>query len=218
MDEDYRVQPRNLPSPVDDGSADHLPGRILPSAQLRSTQGGTPDLGQLTERLTVVYVYPSTGVPGQPLPEGWNEIPGARGCTPQSCAFRDHVLELAAYGASVLGLSSQPHREQSEFARREHIPYPLLSDGEMRLAEELHLPTFQADGRRFYRRLTFVARERRIAKVFYPVFPPQQNAAEVLAWLAEQPAHGHPGVRGSTPQHSDHARRAQRSGGELERL
>lgn len=209
MSEDYRVQPKNLPSPVDDGAADHLPGRIVPSARLRSTQGGTPDLSELTERLTVVYVYPGTGVPGMPLPTGWNEIPGARGCTPQSCAFRDHVLELAAYGASVLGLSSQCHREQSDFARREHIPYPLLSDADMRLAETLHLPTFQADGRRFYRRLTFVARERRIAKVFYPVFPPQQNATEVLGWLAQQPAHDPAGARGGAPE---------RSGGELERL
>jgi peroxiredoxin len=195
MDEDYRVQPFHLPPPVDDGGADHLPGRVLPSARLRSTQGGTPDLSSLTDRLTVVYVYPSTGVPGVPLPEGWNEIPGARGCTPQSCAFRDHVLELAAYGASVLGISSQSHQEQSEFARREHIPYPLLSDPHHELAEALHLPTFLADGRRFYQRLTFVARERRIAKVFYPVFPPQQNAAEVLAWLAGQTTHGAHAVR-----------------------
>lgn len=210
MDEDYRVQPLNLPPPVDDGAADHLPGRVVPSAQLHSTQGGSPDLSALAERLVVVYVYPSTGVPGVPLPEGWNEIPGARGCTPQSCAFRDHVLELAAYGASVLGLSSQSPHEQSDFARREHIPYPLLSDPRLQLAETLHLPTFQADGRRFYRRLTFVARERRIAKVFYPVFPPQQNAAEVLAWLAAQPAQGWPSTtRGAAPGHS---------GGELERL
>lgn len=189
MDEDYRVQPPNLPPPLDDGAADHLPGRVVPSARLRSTQGGTPELSQLTERLAVVYVYPSTGVPGVPLPEGWNEIPGARGCTPQSCAFRDHVLELAAYGASVLGVSSQSHTEQSEFARREHLPYPLLSDPALELAAALHLPTFHAGGRRFYQRLTFIARERRIAKVFYPVFPAQQNAAEVLAWLAAQPAH-----------------------------
>ncbi len=187
MDEDYRVQPPDLPPPHDDGSADHLAGRVVPSARLRSTQGGAHALSELTERLAIVYVYPSTGIPGVPLPEGWNEIPGARGCTPQACAFRDHVLELAAYGASVVGVSSQPHAEQSEFARREHLPFPLLSDPALELAEALHLPTFHAAGRRFYRRLTFVARERRIAKVFYPVFPAQQNAAEVLAWLAAQP-------------------------------
>jgi peroxiredoxin len=196
MDEDYKVQPPLLPTPVDDGAADHLAGRPVPSAALRSTHGGELNLGAMTERLAVVYVYPSTGVPGVALPEGWDDIPGARGCTPQSCAFRDHVLELAAYGASVFGLSGQSAHEQHEFAQRERIPYPLLSDPELRLAQTLQLPTFQAAGRRFYRRLTFLARERRITKVFYPVFPPHQNAAEVLRWLAAQPAHGVTGARG----------------------
>jgi peroxiredoxin len=188
MDDDYRVQPASLPAPVDDGAADHLPGLALPSETLSSTRGGTIELGEATHKLAVVYIYPSTGVPGRPLPEGWDEIPGARGCTPQSCAFRDHVLELAAYGASVLGLSAQDPDEQHEFARREHIPYPLLSDPEFRLAAALRLPTFEADGRRFYRRLTFIARERRIAKVFYPIFPAHRNASQVLSWLAAQPA------------------------------
>jgi peroxiredoxin len=188
MDDDYRVQPTSLPTPIDDGAADHLPGHEVPRQTLTSTQGGALDLGDATHRLVVVYVYPMTGVPGTPLPEGWNEIPGARGCTPQSCAFRDHVLELAAYGASVLGLSAQHPDEQREFAQREHIPYPLLSDPELQLSETLRLPTFEADGRRFYRRLTFVARERRIVKVFYPVFPSHLNASQVLSWLAAQPA------------------------------
>lgn len=206
MDEDYRVQPPGLPAPIDDGAADHLAGRAVPSLSLRSTQGGALDLGEMTERLIVVYVYPSTGVPGVALPDGWNEIPGARGCTPQSCAFRDHVLELAAYGATVLGISRQTWNEQKEFAQREHLPFPLLSDPEMRLSESLQLPTFRAGGKRFYRRLTFLARGRRIVKVFYPVFPPQRNAAEVLAWLASQPAHGRAGTDNG------------RSGGEPERL
>jgi peroxiredoxin len=187
MDEDYRVQPAGLPAPVDDGAADHLAGRAVPPASLQSAHGGELDIGELAKRLVVVYVYPSTGVPGVALPEGWDDIPGARGCTPQSCAFRDHVLELAAYGASVLGLSGQSSQEQREFAQRERIPYPLLSDPALSLAETLQLPTFQAGGRSYYRRLTFVAQERRITKVFYPVFPPHQNAAEVLAWLAAQP-------------------------------
>jgi peroxiredoxin len=187
MDDDYRVQPSNLPAPVDDGAADHLPGLELPNETLSSTQGGTLELGAATHKLAVVYIYPSTGVPGRPLPEGWDEIPGARGCTPQSCAFRDHVLELAAYGASVLGLSAQRPDEQHQFAQREHIPYPLLSDPEFRLAATLRLPTFEADGRRYYRRLTFIARERRIAKVFYPIFPAHRNASQVLSWLAAQP-------------------------------
>jgi peroxiredoxin len=187
MLDDYRVQPAGLPSPIDDGGAAHLLGHVVPSQSLTSTQGEALDLGEATSKLVVVYVYPMTGVPGRSLPEGWDEIPGARGCTPQSCAFRDHVLELAAYGASVVGLSAQHHDEQREFAQREHIPYPLLSDPSFALADTLRLPTFEADGRRFYRRLTFIARERRIAKVFYPVFPAHLNASEVLSWLAAQP-------------------------------
>lgn len=187
MHDDYRVQPASLPTPVDDGAAEHLLNHAVPNQTLSSTQGGALDLAAATSRLAVVYVYPMTGVPGTRLPEGWDDIPGARGCTPQSCAFRDHVLELAAYGASVMGLSAQHHDEQREFALREHIPYPLLSDPELQLASTLRLPTFEAEGRRFYRRLTFIAWEARIVKVFYPVFPPHLNASEVLSWLAAQP-------------------------------
>jgi peroxiredoxin len=187
MNDDYEVQLEDLPVPADDGAADHLHGSEVPEVLLDSTLGGALHLGEATERLAVLYIYPRTGVPGEPLPEGWDAIPGARGCTPQSCAFRDHVLELAAYGATVLGLSSQPSAEQREFAQREHIPYPLLSDPELRLATALSLPTFEAAGKRFYRRLTFIAHERRITKVFYPIFPPHHNAAQVLDWLATQP-------------------------------
>jgi peroxiredoxin len=184
----YPELPGELPIPVDDGAADHLPGRALPKLSLESTLGGELDLGELALGLAVVYIYPRTGVPGEPLPAGWNAIPGARGCTPQSCAFRDHVLEYAAYGASVVGVSAQPAHEQREFAEREHIPYPLLSDPELRLADVLGLPTFEAAGMRLYRRLSFVARRGPIVKVFYPVFPPHRNAADILAWLAEQPS------------------------------
>jgi peroxiredoxin len=138
--------------------------------------------------LVVIYIYPRTGTPGEPLPARWDEIPGARGCTPQSCAFRDHVRDLAAYGSSVLGVSTQSPTEQLEFARREHIPYPLLSDTGLQLARVLRLPTFEAAGMRLYRRLTFVARDLEIVKVFYPVFPPQQNASDVLDWLSRAAA------------------------------
>lgn len=172
-----------LPVPVDDGAADHLLGREVPELSLPSTLGGQLDLAEVTRGLTVVYVYPRTGRPGESLPEGWDEIPGARGCTPQSCAFRDHVADLANHGASVIGVSAQSSADQSEFAEREHIPYPLLSDDGLRLAATLGLPTFDVAGMRLYRRLTFLARERRIIKVFYPVFPPERNASEVLAWL-----------------------------------
>ncbi len=170
---------------VDDGAADHLLGSAVPSLPLPSTLGGQLDLAEAARALLVVYVYPRTGRPGEPLPEGWDEIPGARGCTPQSCAFRDHVQDLAAYAASVIGISAQSPAEQSEFAEREHIPYPLLSDSDLRLAHRPGLPAFEIAGMRLYRRLTFIASQGRIDKVFYPVFPPERNASEVLAWIEE---------------------------------
>jgi peroxiredoxin len=181
--EDYRKPPAGFPVPVDDGAADHLAGNEMPHVHLPSTLGGQLDLAEESGTV-VVYVYPRTGRPGEPLPEGWDSIPGARGCTPQSCAFRDHVRDLAAYNASVIGVSAQSPADQLEFAAREHIPYPLLSDSKLSLATALGLPTFEAAGMRLYRRLTFVARNQRVVKVFYPVFPPQHNASEVLAWLA----------------------------------
>lgn len=181
---DIHALPSDLPIPEDDGAADHLPNAALPSVVLPATTGEPVDLGDVGEKTQVVYVYPKTGVPGQPLPVGWDRIPGARGCTPQSCAFRDSAQELANLGATVFGLSAQSLDEQREFAEREQIPYPLLNDSEFRLAAELGLPTFEDDeGSRYYRRLTFIAKGGRVAKVFYPVFPPQDNAADVIAWL-----------------------------------
>jgi peroxiredoxin len=158
--------------------------------RLPSTLGGEVDLSAApdSDARLVAYVYPRTGVPGEPSPPGWDAIPGARGCTPQSCAFRDHVADLAARGAHVVGISAQPPAVQGEFAEREHIPYPLLADPELRLAEAMGLPTFEAGGMRLYKRLTVVARRGTIEKVFYPVFPPDRNAADVLAWLEENPA------------------------------
>jgi peroxiredoxin len=175
--------PVDLPVPTDDGAADHLIGTEVPRVSLPSTKGGELDLAGPALDLVVVYIDPRTGRPGEPLPRGWDEIPGARGCTPQSCAFRDHARDLGAYGASIIGLSAQSPDEQLEFAERERIPYPLLSDPELTLATSLRLPTFEAAGLRLYSRLTFIAREGRIVKVFYPVFPPQRNASDVLAWL-----------------------------------
>lgn len=169
--------------PVDDGAADHLLGGAVPSVSLPSTLGDRLDLAEAALGLLVVYVYPRTGRPGEPLPEGWDAIPGARGCTPQSCAFRDHVQDLAAHGASVIGISAQSKNEQSEFAEREHIPYPLLSDSDLQLADRLGLPTFEVAGMRLYRRLTLIVGTGHIQKVFYPVFPPERNASEVLAWM-----------------------------------
>jgi peroxiredoxin len=157
----------------------------LPPAALPSSRAGKVELSGL-HNLLVAYVYPRTGKPGEPSPAGWDDIPGARGCTPQSCAYRDSLAEFRALGATVIGISAQSPEEQREFADREHIPFPLLSDDSLLLASSLRLPTFEAGRMTLYKRLTFVAEEGRIVKVFYPVFPPDRNAAEVLAWLRER--------------------------------
>lgn len=180
---DPTLLPDDLPVPVDDGAGAHLRGRELPALSFPATSGGTIDLRAASAGTFVLYLYPRTGRPGVDPPTGWNEIPGARGCTPQACAFRDHHDELARLGASVAGLSSQATEHQREAAERLHLPFPLLSDPELRLATALELPTFEVDGTRLYKRLTLIARAGVIVKVFYPVFPPDRNAAEVIAWL-----------------------------------
>ncbi len=181
---EFAELPPDLPVPEDDGAADHLPGMELPTGlTLPSTGGGELDLEAAAAGRLVAYIYPRTGVPGQPLPEGWDEIPGARGCTPQSCAYRDALAEFTGLGADVIGISAQGPAEQAEFAAREHIPFPLLADPELRLARALGLPTFEAGGMTLYRRLTLVAEAGRVVRAFYPVFPPDRNAAEVLGWL-----------------------------------
>jgi peroxiredoxin len=187
---DPSLLPANLPVPVDDGAAAHLPGLLLPTIELPATTGTAVTLDGLgRERpLTVLYVYPMTGRPGEALPEGWDSIPGARGCTPESCAFRDHHADLAAAGADVYGLSTQSPADQAEAALRLHLPFPLLSDEEARLAgPPLMLPFFEAGGRPRYRRITLVIEKGRIEHVFYPVFPPDGHAADVLAWLRAHP-------------------------------
>ncbi|HWH20497.1 MAG TPA: peroxiredoxin [Solirubrobacterales bacterium] len=180
---DFATLPEGLPVPVDDGGADGLAGSPVPAVALPSTLGGEVRLADVGARLLVGYVYPMTGTPGEALPDGWDDIPGARGCTPQSCAYRDALGEFRDLGAELVGISAQTPAEQAEFAAREHIPFPLLSDDGLRLAEALGLPTFEADGRTLYRRLTFIAATGRIVKVIYPVFPPDRDAGEVLAWL-----------------------------------
>ena len=180
--------PEGLPVPEDDGAADGLEGRVLPPVRLPSSAGGDVDLRAAAGATLVVYVYPRTGVPGEPLPAGWDDIPGARGCTPENCAFRDAEADLRDAGAAVAGLSAQAVSEQREFASRERIPYPLLSDSQLVLAREVGLPTFDVDGMTLYKRLTFVAEEGRIVKVFYPVFPPDgRHARAVLDWLTSRP-------------------------------
>ena len=179
--------PEGLPEPTDDGACDHLPGMWLPSVPLTSTSGDTVDLADLAGT-TVVYCYPMTGRPDQDLPAGWDEIPGARGCTPQSCGFRDHHSELAALGAGVFGLSTQTTAYQREAAERLRLPFELLSDEKLEFAEALGLPTFEAEGTTLVKRLTMIVEDGEIRRVFYPVFPPGENAEDVIAWLSRQSA------------------------------
>ena len=176
--------PDDLPVPEDDGAADHLPGMRLPSVPLASTSGEIVDLSALPGR-TVVYCYPMTERPDRSLPTGWDEIPGARGCTPQSCSFRDHHAELRSLGASVFGSSTQDTEYQREAATRLHLPFALLSDSDLDFAGTLGLPTFEVDGMVLLKRLTLVIDEGWIEKVFYPVFPPDRSAEEVVEWLED---------------------------------
>ena len=173
-----------IPAPVDDGRAAHLEGRRLPAVPLPSTRGGFVDLSTSSGR-TIVYAYPRTGRPDKDNPDGWDDIPGARGCTPQSCAFRDHAAELAARGVTGLyGLSTQESAYQAEAAARLHLPFPLLSDAALHFARALDLPTFRVAGLTLLNRLTLVIDDGTIRRVFYPVFPPDRNAQDVLDWLA----------------------------------
>ena len=175
--------PSDIPIPQDDGRARHLAGVRLPNITLPATSGAPVNLSKL-RGLTVVYIYPRTGVPGVDPPPGWDQIPGARGCTPQSCGFRDHFAELKALGVSHLfGLSTQDTAYQREAAERLHLPFPILSDAELDFARSLHLPLFMAAGMTLLVRMALVVEDGTIVKVFYPVFPPDKNAEEVVAWL-----------------------------------
>ena len=185
---DYSSLPPNLPVPEDDGGADHLPGLAVPALSLPASSGGQLDLAELATGRLVAYLYPRTGTPGQPLLDGWDDIPGARGCTPQSCSYRDALAEFEQLGATVVGISAQSAAEQAAFASREHIPFPLLSDPQLQLAAALRLPTFEAAEMTLYRRLTLVAEGGAIVKTFYPVFPPDRDAATVLGWLSSHVA------------------------------
>jgi peroxiredoxin len=177
-----------IPAPQDDGAARHLPGMPLASVPLAATDGSTVDLAALRGRI-VVYAYPRTGEPDAPLPDNWDMIPGARGCTPQSCAFRDHFAELRERGVGHLyGLSTQDTAYQREAAERLHLPFPLLSDEDLMFARAMKLPTFETSGMTLLKRLTLIVREGVVEHVLYPVFPPDQNSTAVIAWLTENPA------------------------------
>jgi peroxiredoxin len=175
--------PADIPAPRDDGGARHLIGMKLPDEALPGTRGGAYNPSILPGR-TVIYIYPRTGVPGVDLPPGWDDIPGARGCTPQSCGFRDHFAELKDLGVDhVFGLSTQDTDYQREAAERLHLPFPVLSDSELAFTRALKLPTFQVAGMTLIKRMVLVVDDGVITKVFYPVFPPDKSAAEVVAWL-----------------------------------
>jgi peroxiredoxin len=180
---DPNFLPPDIPAPQDDGRARHLTALRLPDVELPATDGSRVNLSKLKGR-TVLYIYPRTGVPGVDAPPGWDQIPGARGCTPQSCGFRDHFADLKALGVSHLfGLSTQDTDYQQEAAERLHLPFPILSDAEMDFATNLHLPMFMTSGMTLLARMALVIEDGKIAKVFYPVFPPDKNAEEVIAWL-----------------------------------
>lgn len=176
--------PDGLPVPVDDGACDHLPGLAMPSVALPSTNRGEVNVAEASrDRRTVFFFYPRSGRPDEGQTPGWDDIPGARGCTPQSCAFRDHFREFEALDVRVFGVSAQDTDYQREFAERTHLPYPLLSDAAFILTNALMLPTFDVAGMRLIKRLTLVVSDGRIERVFYPVFPPDKNAEVVLDYL-----------------------------------
>ncbi|TVX97189.1 MerR family transcriptional regulator [Mycolicibacterium porcinum] len=185
---DYLSLPDDLPVPSDDQAADHLIGTAMPHVALVSTSGKTIRLDMLGDRRTVIYIYPLTGRPGTDVPRGWDSIPGARGCTPESCGFRDHFRDLLEAGAGrVFGLSSQNTDYQGEVVERLALPFDMLSDPQFLMADTLRLPTFEAGGTRLFKRLTMVVRAGLIEHVFYPIFPPNAHAQQVLNWLRSHP-------------------------------
>lgn len=185
---DFSQLPEGLPVPVDDGAADHLKGLAMPAIGLPATTGKTVDLASASkDRTLVAFCYPKTGRPGVPLPPGWDDIPGARGCTPEACSFRDLRPEFDAVGADLYGISTQSTAYQHEATERLHLSYPLLSDERLELTRALRLPTMEVGGEMLPRRLTLVVRDGKIDTVFYPVFPPDRHAAEVLLQLQAAP-------------------------------
>ena len=183
MRDNFYALPTDLPVPPDDGACDHLADKALPKIELRTTANRVVDLSYLTQEPTVLFFYPRTGRPDEPAPIGWDEIPGARGCTPQSCGYRDQYADFRALGVQVFGVSTQTTEFQQELVSRIHLPFEVLSDVDFILTDALQLPTFDFSGMRLFKRMAWYCESGKIKKVFYPVFPPNENAATVLEWL-----------------------------------
>jgi peroxiredoxin len=192
--DDIHTIPEDVPVPEDDGATEHLVNAAVPPIALNATTGETIRLDEAGQR-TVLFCYPRTGRPDEELPPGWNAIPGARGCTPEACGFRDAHQQFADLGVQVLALSTHAPAYQREMAERLHLPFPVLSDERLELTRELGLPTFETSGMTLLKRLTLVIDDGRIEHVFYPVFPPDTHAGEVLDWLSSR------GPLNSLPDH-----------------
>ena len=186
----FMTLPPNLPVPEDDGACKHLPGLLVPSLKLLSTKDRWVDLSAVSASRVIVYCYPRTGRPNEPIRPGWDEIPGARGCTPETCGFRDHHRDLQKLGAEVFGFSTQTTEYQKEMVARLHVPFEVLSDVDLAFVHALRLPTFEFAGMTLVKRLTLVLSRQHVERVFYPIFPPDKHAAEVIAWLESHPGTG----------------------------
>lgn len=179
----YNSLPEDLPIPIDDGKAKHLIGLEMPNISLKSTDLKIKNLKEITKPITVLYVYPKNGVPGKPLPEGWDLIPGARGCTPEACGFRDNFSNFTQENIQVFGLSSQSTSYQSDFVKNQNLSFEIFSDDKFELGDALNLPRFEINNEVLYKRLTLIVKDSKIVHCFYPIFPPDKHAIEVLTWL-----------------------------------
>ena len=182
MNKDLTKLPDNLPQPDDDGKSDHLDGITIPRIILTSTKGGM-DLSKINTQYMVLYFFPMMSVPEKTLPSGWNDIPGARGCTPQNITINEHIKDLQKYDVRVYGISTQSIDELTELSLLRKFSQPLISDTSLKFQEKLHIPTFQVENKKMYKRLTLIVKNSKIVKVFYPVFPPDKHIFEILEWF-----------------------------------
>jgi len=183
MDENLAKLPEGLPQPKDDGASDHLLGMIVPSLTLQSSIGNSLDVSRIMNEFVVLYFFPMMAVPGENLPSGWNDIPGARGCTTQNITINEHNNDLLKYDATSVGISTQPIDELTKLSSLRKFSQPILSDNSLKFQEKLNIPTFQVENKTMYKRLTLILKESKVIKVFYPVFPPDKHIFEILEWF-----------------------------------